>query len=305
MNTIKKILPEIITIVIILIGALCFPLIVSGLQYAPPFLFSALRVLIAGISILLILPLFHQPILPPKGVWQWVVIFSIPAVVLTYGPMFLSHGRTGNPLVPMLENLQPFLSVFLALIFLHEKLTPATRIVLIFGTLGIFFMFAQTLTGGAVNNFQSAMLAFLASFSAAATSILAKFIKRPDVILTISAWQFIIGSIPLFIFWQLFEKNMPVQFNPLYLAILLFLAIIGTGATSAIWYALIQKVEVSRLSVLFFLLPGFGLMLANLSSGTLITTMEWIGIIMIISGVILGIKIQAALPTRPAKNVLN
>lgn len=296
----KRIIPEIITIGIVIIGALCYPLIVRGLQYAPPFLFSALRVLIAGISILFVLPFLHQPVIPPKSVWKWVILFSIPAVVFTYGTMFLSHGRTGGTLVPVLENLQPFLTVIFAIIFLHEKPSPATRAVLIFGTLGIFFISVQALTGGLAYNFQSAMLAFFVSFSAAATGILAKYIKRPDVIVTISAWQFITGSIPLFILWQLFEKNMAVQFNPPFLSILLFLAIIGSGATSAVWYALIQKVEVSRLSVLFFLLPGFGLVLANRFSAVPVTVLQWIGIITIIGGVIIGIKKQAALPARSA-----
>lgn len=64
---IKKILPEIITIGIIIVAALCYPLIFRGLEYVPPFLFGGLRMLLAGVSILFILPLLRQPLLPPRG----------------------------------------------------------------------------------------------------------------------------------------------------------------------------------------------------------------------------------------------
>lgn len=286
----RKFLPEIITIGIVVIGALCFPLISNGLQYFPPLLFAALRVAIAGISILCILPLLHQPRIPPKGTWRWVILFSILAVAFTYGTMFLSHGGMGLSAVPVLENLQPFLAVVLAVIFLHEKLSSATRFVLVFGIVGILLMSASVFMSGAMFDFQRAMLAVLASLSAAVSSILAKGIKRPDAIITISAWQFIIGSIPLLILWQLFEKNTPLQVNGSFVGALLFLAIIGTATTSAVWYALVQKVDVSRLSVLFFLAPAIATALSNRLYGVSVSGFELAGITIIVLGVVRGFK---------------
>ena len=303
-------LPEIITLGIIVTGALCFPLLSSGLHYAPPFLFSSLRVFIAGIGILLILPLLGQPILPPKDPWKWVMLFSIAAVVFGYGGMFLSHAGNSSMLVPVLENLQPFLTIMLATAFLHEKLSSATRTVLAFGTFGIFFMSAGMFTGSGDFNFQGGMLAFLAALSASGASILAKRIKRPDVILTITAWQFIVGSIPLFILSRIFETSLSTEFNISFLAILFFLAIIGTAATSAVWYVLVQTVDVSRLSVFFFLSPAFGLLLANRLYAVPIGFFEWIGITTIIVGVIFGFKKQSAresesLPINKASSINN
>lgn len=217
------------------------------------------------------------------------MLFSVLAVVFTYGTMFLSHEGERFAIVSVLENLQPFLTIGLAVIFLHEKLSSPTRSVLIFGTVGIFLMFAPIIAGGATFDFQRAILAFLASLGAAIASIVAKWVKRPDAIITISAWQFIIGSLPFFVLSGLLEKGAPIQFTASFLVILFFLAI-GTAVTSAVWYVLIQKVDVSRLSVLFFLLPVFGLLLANRTYSTSATALQWIGIIVVISGVILGIR---------------
>lgn len=289
----KKLIPEIITIGIILIGVLCYPFVSRGLQYAPPFLFSGLRTMIAGISILFILPMLRQPVFPPRDIWKWILLFSIPAVVITYGTMFLSHGGTGMATIPVLENLQPFLAVILATLFIREKLSSATRIVLIFGTVGLLLLSVQAFAGNAAFDFQRAILALLASLSAATASILAKGIKRPDAIVTISAWQFIIGSVPLFILSGLFEKSISAQFDTIFWAILLFLAIIGTATTTVVWYILIQKVDVSRLSVLFFLLPAFGLLAASALYAVPISLFEWVGIITILIGVIIGIKKQS------------
>ena len=292
-STLKKLYPEIITVGIIIIGALCFPLVSKGLSYAPPFLFSGLRTLIAGISILLILPLLAQPVLPPKGTWKWILLFSIPAVVISYGTMFLSHGKPDMTIISVLENLQPLLSVFLAIIFLKEKLSPATRSVMVFGIIGVAIMSVPALTGGSMFSWSSAVLALLASLSAAVTSILVKKIKRPDAIITISAWQFIVGSIPLLLLSSLFEKNSSPQFTLLFITILLFLAIIGTALTSAVWYVLIQKVAVSRLSILFFLLPVFGLILSKTVYRLPINLLEWVGMVTIIIGAVIGLKKQS------------
>lgn len=295
MILIKKLYPEIITIVIISIGALCFPLVAMGLLYVPPFLFSGLRTLIAGLSILLVLPLLGQPILPPTGTWKWILLFSIPAVVITYGAMFSSHGDPSMTIVSVFENLQPLLSVFLAVIFLHEKLTSATRIIMIFGTLGIFIMSIPAFTASSMFSWSSAMLAILASLSAAVTTILVKRIRRSNAIVTIASWQFIIGSIPLFLFYILFEKNTLVQFNLLFLGILLFLALVGTALTSVVWYMLIQKIAVSRVSTFFFLLPAFGLLVSSYAYNLPVGMFEWMGIGIIVAGVLIGLKKQSLL----------
>ena len=285
-------LPEVITLTIIIVGALCYPLVSYGLRFTPPFLFGALRTSIASLSILAILPLLKQPLLPPKSTWKWVLLLSLPAVVITYGTMFLSHINPKMTSVPVLENLQPFLSVFLAMAFLHEKLSIATKRVLIFGSVGILILSIQAIMGGIGLNAQSATLALLASLSAAAASVVAKLVKRSDIIVTLSAWQFIIGSIPLFMASLLFEKNSSIHFTIPFLSILLFLAVVGTAATTVAWYLVLQKTTVSRLSVLYFLSPAFGLLFANLAYGTTITILEWLAIASIITGVLLNLRKQ-------------
>lgn len=292
MTILKKIYPEITIIGIILVGTLCYPLIARGLEYAPPFLFAALRVLIAGISTLLILPIFHQPLLPPKGTWKWVLLFSLLAVGIAYGTMFLSHEGTGTASVAVLENLQPFLAVILAMIFLREKLSPATRTVLLFGTVGVVLMSVPVFAGTQIFVISRAALALLASFSAAMASILAKRIKRPDAIVTISAWQFIVGSIPLFIVSKFSGETWSWHLGQSFWLLLLFLAVVGTAATSAVWYVLVQKTDVSRLSVLFFLAPAFALLLTNRLYSVAIQGWEFVGITAILAGVVIGFTKQ-------------
>lgn len=292
--SIKKVFPEIITLGIIVILAVCYPLVSRGLQSAPPLMFAALRTFIAGISIFLLLSLIRQPLVPPKGTWKWAILLALPAVTFTYATMFLSHENPKMALLPILENLQPFLSVFFAGIFLHEKLTSATRYILWFGALGLFFLTIQSLTGDDGFDFRSAVLALLASISATAASIVIKRLKRPDLIATLSAWQLIIGSLPLFVFSWFTETNTKLQWNMSFVSILAFLALIGTGATTVIWYSLIQKFGVSRLSVLFFLLPVFGLVMTNWLYAVPVSALEWIGALIILSGVALGLKKQSA-----------
>ena len=293
----KKIVPEIITLGIILVGSLCYPLISYGLQDAPPLFFAALRTFIAGISIFLLLPLFGQPRIPPRDMWKWALLLSIPAVAFTYGTMFLSHENSTMALLPILENLQPFLSIFFAVIFLHERVSPAARIVLLFGTFGLLFFSFQSFTEGVGFDFRNAILAVLASLGASGASILVKWLGRRDIAVTLSAWQVIIGSIPLFVLSLLFEKNAPIHWTVSFVSILFFLALVGTAATTVVWYKLIQTFDVSRLSVLFFLSPALALIVANRLYAVPVSDMEWIGVIIVAGGVAVGLKIQSTAPT--------
>lgn len=132
------------------------------------------------------------------------------------------------------------------------------------------------------------ILALVASASAAVGSILMKYLKELSAVLLVTAWQFIIGSIPLFIFSNAVElPDYRLLINPKFIGILLLLALVGTAFGSVAWYLLIQRYEVGRLSLGLFLVPVFGLGVAMLS-GERLGGIELSGAVIIVVAILLS-----------------
>ena len=71
--------------------------------------------------------------------------------------------------------------------------------------------------------------------------------------------QLVIGSIPLFAFSYLFESPQNVNWNIHFTLVLFTLAIPGTAVAAALWFTLLNHVELNRVNVFTFLTPVFGL----------------------------------------------
>lgn len=247
---------------LILIYALCFTAIKSGLPYLPPLLFGGLRALLGGVSLLLVVLYLKQPILPTKQEWKWIFWIGVTTTITFFG-MFLSPGRTGAGIASILGNMSPLFTVLLAAVVLHEKLSRRSVIALIFGIFGILLISYPDLFGESAYGITGLVLALGASGGAAASNILVKQMHLTKGIIRISAWQLIVGSLPLLLLSWFTEQGKPLIWNSTSVGILLFLGIIGTAFITATWYLLIQRHNVGSLSLFLFLIPVFGIGIAG------------------------------------------
>ena len=94
----------------------------------------------------------------------------------------------------------------------------------------------------------------------------------------------------LFITSLVFEPKTAILWTMPFLASLLFLGVIGTGLTTAAWYALIQRVPVGRLSLFYFLTPVLGLLISLLILRTPLSGYDVIGSVFIIAGTAIAFK---------------
>lgn len=267
------------------IYALCFAAIKAGLPFAPPLLFGGLRTLIGGVFLLGLLIALRQPLLPPRQSWSWILALAFTAITLAFGAMFLSPGRTGAGIASVLGNTQPLIVVVLAAIFLGERMTRSKWLTLTLGLAGVMLISSQALAGPSAYGISGMALALAASAGASAGSVIFKRMRIPVNLLVITAWQLILGSLPLLAVSALIERETQVIWNVQFVGLLLFLALVGTSFANAIWYWLIQRDEVGRLTMFFFLVPLFGLGIAALAFGERISPLEGIGSLLTIAGV--------------------
>lgn len=267
------------------IYATCFVIIKIALPFAPPLFFGGLRALMAGLVLLGLAGALRQPLLPERETWGWVIAIALTATTLNFGAMFYSPMLTGAGIASVLGNIQPLIVAALAALFLGEAITRGKGIALALGLTGVTLISAQALAAPGPNAIAGAALALTASVGASIGSVLFKRLGTHISVLTITAWQLIIGSLPLLAASVIVERGTLVTWNIQFVGALLFLALVGTALANATWFWLVQSGEVSRLIIFLYLVPVFGLVLAALVLGERIGWLEGLGSALIFAAI--------------------
>ena len=267
------------------IYAVCFVAIKAGLAFAPPLLFGGLRALIAGLALLGLMLVLRRPLLPARREWAGVLAVALSATTFSFGAMFLSPGRTGAGIASVLGNTQPLIVVVLAAVFLGESMTRGKVAALVFGLVGVTLIASPALAGPDAYGVSGAILALAASGGLGVGSVIVKWMGTEPDVLALTTWQLIVGSLPLLLLSAIVEGGAPVTWTAEFVSLLLFLALAGTSLATAVWYWLVQRGEVGRLTMFFFLVPVFGLGLAAAVFGERVSPLEGAGVLLTLAGI--------------------
>lgn len=246
-----------------LVYAVCYSAIKVGLGFAPPLRFAGLRAALAGSALLLLLAVLRRPLVPPRRFWAGTLALAAFGTFLASAAMFLAPGRTGAGIASVLGNTGPLMVIVLAALFLGEPVTRTKLVALLLGTLGVSLIAWPALTDPARSGAAGAAFPLLAAAGAAGSSVLLKRLEVGDAVLAVAAWQLLLGSVPLLAASAGLERAGAVRWEATFLALLLFLALVGTAFALSLWYWLVQREDVGRLTLILFLVPVLGLALAG------------------------------------------
>ncbi len=273
-----------LALVLIVVYALCYSAIKAGLAYAPPIRFAALRATLGGIALLVVIALARRPLLPPQQAYVGTMALAVIGAFLEYGAMFLSPGRPGAGISSVLGNSGPLMVILLAALFLHEPITWGKLTALLVGGVGVALIAYPAIVDPARPGLLGAALPLVAAAGAAGRSVLLKRMDVGDALLRVAAWQLLLGAVPLFVVsGALGEEG--IRWTGAFLLTLSFLGLIGTGFALSLWYWLVQREDVGRLSLLLFLVPVVGLGLAAGFFDERIESIELIGVALTLGGV--------------------
>lgn len=253
-----------LAVVAALLYAGCYAAIKAGLAYAPPFGFAALRSLIGGLLLLGVLVASGQPWRPARHLWIPIALLAVVGSVIGFSAMFNSPLHTGAGLASVLGNTGPLIIIVLAAIFLGERITPGKLSALVLATLGVVLI---ALPGAGMNatwHPTALALPLLAASSRAAESVIVKGLQLGREAALVATWQFLVASIVLSVLSAWLEPESRTVWTMTFALSVALLAGGSTAAATALWYWLLQREEVSRLSLVLFLVPvtGLGLGLA-------------------------------------------
>ena len=263
--------------------AACFVAIKAGLPYAPPLRFAGLRTLIASLSLFGLLIALRRPVRAPRATWRWIVPLALTATASAYGAMFVSPGRAGAGIASVVGNAQPLFVSALAAIALNERMTRGKWLTLGLGLTGVAAIAVPALVASDAYSLSGAAFALASAGGFAAGSVLIKRMDPGSRLIPVTAWQLLLGSVALLAASAFAERGERVIWNVEFAVLLLFLAVPGTSVTTAVWYWLVQRDELGRLTMFFFLVPVFGLALAAVIYGERIAPLAGVGVALILA----------------------
>lgn len=245
---------------VMLLWALCFPLISVGLADAPPMTFAGLRAALSGIVLIAAAEWLGRPAIRNRSTWHGIVLVGLTATSLGFFGMFYGGGLVAPGLATVIANTQPLIAAVLAWAYLEENLSGMQRGGLLAGFAGIVLIGISGLTDTA-SQLAGIVLIQLAAVGIAVGNVALKRLAGRVDILRAMGWQLVIGSLPLILLAGTIEDVSSIDWSIRFVTNLIVLSVLGTAVAFVLWFALLQETGLSRLNVFTFLTPIFGLII--------------------------------------------
>ncbi len=263
-----------------------------------PFFMAGVRLLPAGILVLLAATWMKRS--QPQGwaAWLWISLFALVDGALFQG--FLAQGlvRTGAGLGSVMIDSQPLAVALMALWLFGEKIGVWGWLGLAIGVCGIsllglpeeFILSAGSRLGeafvdigsfadllaGLFDNGQWLML--LAALSMAVGTILSRYVCQYADPISATGWHMILGGLPLFGLSSQLETDPWTNLSAANWVSLSYSTIFGSAIAYGLFFYFAASGSLTSLSSLTFLTPVFALLFGNLFLAEVLSPIQWIGV---------------------------
>lgn len=269
---------------VMILWALCFPLISVGLANAPPMTFAALRAALSGGVLIVVAQAMGRPAIRGGKTWGAVALVGLTATGFGFFGMFYGGGRVSPGLATVIANTQPLIAAVLAWGFLSEHLSAVQRWGLAAGFGGIVLIGAPSLSGTDSQLLGIVLILIAAAAIAVSNVVLKRLAGRADI-LRAMGWQLLIGALPLAVLAMAIEEVGAVNWSWQFGVNLFVLSVFGTSAAFVLWFTLLRSASLSQLNVFTFLTPIFGLIMGVVFFAERLHALELTGIALSLLGI--------------------
>lgn len=254
----------------------CFVAISWGLRDAPVLWFAALRALLAGAA-LVGLGATQRCRLPRSGrTWAVIGLLGLVNGTLALAAMFAAATGAATGVAAVLANAQPLLIVLPAWWLYGQRPTRSTTAALLLGVVGL------TVVASAGGSGAGAALSLAAAAAATAGTLLARWLRDVDV-LVVAGWHLLLGGVGLAV-WAALAEGMPrIAWTGRFVLALAFLALVGTAATTVVWFTEARHARLDQLTSWTLLVPVVGLLLAAAVLGERPTGWTLLGLLAVVA----------------------
>lgn len=262
------------------------------MPHTTPLFIAGLRLIPAGLMILIVAAFMGKP--QPQGwsAWLWIVLFALVDGSLFQG--FLAAGlvRTGAGLGSVMIDSQPIAVALLCCWLFQEQIGVWGWLGLILGIIGIALIglpedaltlvlfHPQSLLGlnpqAILNHGEWLML--LAALSMAVGTVTIRYVIRHADPVTATGWHMILGGLPIWTISATTETNQWVNLTPTDWTALAYATIFGSAVAYGLFFYFASSGNLTSFSSLTFLTPIFALFFGNVLLSEVLTPLQWVGV---------------------------
>jgi drug/metabolite transporter (DMT)-like permease len=271
------------------------------IPYTTPYFMAGVRLVPAGILVLLVAAIFKLPQPKTWQAWLWILGFAVVDGAMFQG--FLAQGivKTGAGLGSVMIDSQPLAVALLSSILFGEVIGFWGWLGLSIGVLGIsliglpdswiYSWLAGDLAAvklnwlGLFDNGEWLML--LASLSMAVGTVMIPYISRYSHPVVATGWHMILGGLPLFGLSWLQESQQFVNITVEGWLALSYATVFGSAIAYGIFFYLASKGNLTSLSALTFLTPIFALLFGTIILAEVLSFIQSLGVFLTIISIYL------------------
>ncbi len=281
-------------LVSVFLWAVSFPLLKFVLGQETPMTVAVLRMVLCSIAAVAIMVFMRgldrfTTVVRENAVslvFFGVLYWTIPNVFQNIG-MTMMDQNTAATVSGILQCSGPILTIILAFLILKEK--PTTRLLMGMGLafVGSFLLVSDGLTDFFSNYFWGNLLLLLSAFSYSVAGIIGK-----RKLASIDSLELVLVSTPFgaaatLLSWPVIEKP-SVGFSFQSWSIILFLALFSGLLAVFLWFRVMEKADLSRMTLFVYLVPVVSGIVAVVFFGEIIAPVTYLFGLIILSGVIIA-----------------
>ncbi len=262
------------------------------IPHTTPFFMAGVRLLPAGIIILIVAAILKLPQPKTWQGWLWIIVFALVDGSMFQG--FLAEGlvRTGAGLGSVMIDSQPLAVALLSSWLFGEIIGFWGGLGLGIGILGISLIglpdrwIYSVMQGdfaavnldwlGLFDNGEWLML--LASLSMATGTVMIPYISRYCDPVVATGWHMILGGLPLFGLSWWTEAEQWVNIDIQGWLSLGYATVFGSAIAYGIFFYLASKGNLTSLSALTFLTPVFALLFGSIILAEILSPLQYVGV---------------------------
>jgi drug/metabolite transporter (DMT)-like permease len=270
----------------------------SQLHYVPGAWSVVYRFALAGVAMFITAAAMRMRITLPAHAHPLALIFGITQFTLNYTFVYAAEARIASGLVALVSALLIVPNALLARLFLGQSVSRRFLLGSGIAMAGIALLFAHEMGQSASDSHRIFVgVAFsLIGLSAASIANVLQATRRAAALPppTLLAWGMVYGTI-FDAAWAWLSVGPPAfSLAPVYIAGLLYLALIGSAVTFSLYFALIRQIGPARAGYISVLVPVIAMLLSTLFEGYRWTATAAAGALLTIAGLLVAMRARSA-----------
>ena len=274
---------------VMLIWGFNLPLLKYLITHVDPITMTSFRILLAGITVFIILSFFKLIRLPTRNEWKWISLGALLNVVAHHYFLNMGLQRTTGTNAGLILGTGPVLTAVFVSLILRNYPSKIQWLGFVMGLIGVsFVVLASGGTGGLA---LGDVFIFLAILTQVMSFLVISKVARTLDPRVMTMYMFLIGSVVLLLIGFIQEPGEIKAFAevpPLFWLAFAASAIFGTAVGHMLYNYSVGQVGASKAAIFINLNTIFSLLGSSLILGEVITNRHYIGLVIIIAGVILG-----------------